>query len=149
MLRARVIALVAIAIISTIALSTPTASAHSQVVSTSPADGAVLEAPPELVSFKFDEPLLPGTVTISINDDQGNVISNVEALVDGPTVSAPWPAGAKSGTFRGLRGRPSGDRRDHHDDRGSVSAANPIASDTIDRDTIDRAHGQPEQCGRN
>jgi len=83
-----------------IGLSAAPASAHSKVVSTSPADGSVLDAPPAQVSFTFDEALLPGTDTISINDEQGNVIASGAATVDGDTISMAWPADATAGVFQ-------------------------------------------------
>ncbi len=100
MLRPRVIALIALAAFATIPFGLPAASAHSQLVSTSPVDGAVLDSAPGLVSFTFDEPLLAGTDTISINDDQGNVIVSVDATVEGSTISAPWPVGTGPGDFQ-------------------------------------------------
>jgi methionine-rich copper-binding protein CopC len=76
------------------------ADAHSRLVSTSPADGAVLSEPPATVSFTFDEDLLPGTDTISVNDDAGNVIATAAVEPEGATISMPWPAEATSGTFQ-------------------------------------------------
>jgi len=76
------------------------ADAHSRLVSTSPADGAVLSEPPATVSFTFDEDLLPGTDTISVNDDAGNVIATAAVEPEGATISMPWPAEATSGTYQ-------------------------------------------------
>ena len=70
------------------------AAAHTEVESTSPADGAVLSEPPATVSFTFNEDLLPGTDTISINDDAGNVVATAAVEPDGATISMPWPAEA-------------------------------------------------------
>lgn len=99
----RVTRLTAVAIVCVAAfvgLTASPASAHSKLTSTSPSDGAILVAPPASVSFTFDEPLLAGTYTISVNDDQGNVIATGPASSDGSTISTPWPAQAASGVFQ-------------------------------------------------
>jgi hypothetical protein len=48
----------------------------------------------------FDEDLLPGTDTISVNDDAGNVIATAAVEPEGATISMPWPAEATSGTYQ-------------------------------------------------
>lgn len=96
----RILTAAALLLVVVPALSAAPASAHSKLVSTSPADGAVLDTPPAEVSFTFDEPLLAGTDTISINDEQGNVVASGPATVDGATISLPWPADATEGTFQ-------------------------------------------------
>ncbi len=81
-------------------LGAPAASAHTQLASSDPADGATLTTPPSSVTFTFDEDLLPGTDTVSINDAAGNVLVSTDVDASGPTISAPWPAAASSGTFQ-------------------------------------------------
>ncbi|MDP1876988.1 MAG: copper resistance protein CopC [Actinomycetota bacterium] len=76
------------------------AAAHTDLVSSDPADGAVLATAPPAVSFTFSESLLPDTATISVNDAGGNVIASSPVEPDGATVSAPWPAEAAAGTFQ-------------------------------------------------
>ncbi len=76
------------------------ASAHSQLTSTSPVDGAVLEVPPSEVRLTFDSPLLNDTDTISINDEYGNVIKSIHPAVEGNSVAIPWPAEARPGTYQ-------------------------------------------------
>lgn len=96
----RTAAAIGITALAVIGLSASPAIAHSKVVSTSPVDGSVLDAPPSVVSFTFDEALLPGTDTISINDDAGNVIASGAATVDGDTISMAWPADTTAGVFQ-------------------------------------------------
>ncbi len=105
----RVLAVSSLALLAIVGLSAAPASAHSKLVSTSPADGAVLDAPPASVAFIFDETLLEGTETISINDEQGNVIVTAPATVDGDTISLTWPAQASEGTFQAAYRVVSGD----------------------------------------
>ncbi len=93
-------AAIGLSVLTVIGLTAAPASAHSKVVSTTPGDGSVLDVPPAAVSFTFDEALLPGTDTISINDDLGNVIASGAATVDGDTISMPWPAAATAGVFQ-------------------------------------------------
>ena len=95
----RVLAALAVAVGALVVAPIP-AAAHTEVESTSPADGAVLSEPPATVSFTFNEDLLPGTDTISINDDAGNVVATAAVEPDGATISMPWPAEATSGTFQ-------------------------------------------------
>lgn len=105
----RVLAVSSLALLAIVGLSAVPASAHSKLVSTSPIDGAVLDAPPSSVEFIFDETLLEGTETISINDEQGNVIVTAPATVDGDTISLPWPAQASEGVFQAAYRVVSGD----------------------------------------
>jgi methionine-rich copper-binding protein CopC len=76
------------------------ASAHSQLLSSIPADGAVLAVAPDRVELTFNESLIPKVDTIAINDDQGNVVSTQQAQPEGATISAPWPAGLPAGTYQ-------------------------------------------------
>jgi methionine-rich copper-binding protein CopC len=105
----RVFAVSSLALLAIVGLSPIPASAHSKLVSTSPIDGAVLDVPPSSVEFIFDETLLEGTETISINDEQGNVIVTAPATVDGDTISLPWPAQASEGVFQAAYRVVSGD----------------------------------------
>lgn len=93
--------LAAVAVTAGVLVAAPTsAMAHTELESTSPADGAVLSEPPATVSFTFNEELLPGTDTISVNDDAGNVVATAAVEPVGATISMPWPAEATSGTFQ-------------------------------------------------
>ena len=97
---ARTVVAVTLGLVALAGLAVAPASAHSKLVSSSPVDGATLDLPPATVSFTFDEPLLPGTQTISINDENGNVIATESASPDGVTISVPWPAVASTGEFQ-------------------------------------------------
>lgn len=76
------------------------ASAHSQLVSTSPVDGAVLDTAPTEVRLTFDSTLLDDTDTISINDQNGNVVSSIHPKPEGDSVAIPWPEGTPAGTYQ-------------------------------------------------
>ena len=75
------------------------ASAHSQIVSSEPVDGAALAAAPSAVTFTFNEALLEEAVSVAISDSAGNVVSGTVATADGAQVSVPWPAGLKPGAY--------------------------------------------------
>lgn len=99
---------VVVALVTSLALAgafltlgaTPARAGHSQLLSTSPADGSVLAAPPPEVVFTFDAPLLPDTPTVSINDADGQVVSSIHPAPDGDSVSIPWPAGTPAGDYQ-------------------------------------------------
>ncbi len=75
------------------------ASAHSDLVSTVPEDGAVLpEAPTELV-FTFTEPLMPDFVRFIALAPDGTSGDLLVTAVEGPVATVSWPQGAVPGTW--------------------------------------------------
>lgn len=76
------------------------AFAHASLTSSSPQDGATLAAPPAEVVFTFDDALLEDTETISINDIDGNVVASQQVTPTGSSMSVPWPADLKGGTYQ-------------------------------------------------
>lgn len=78
----------------------PVAQAHSELVSTDPADGAVLDAPPATVSFTFNEALLPDFVRFVGTDPNGQTGDLPVSSVEGPTATIDWPATAPAGEWR-------------------------------------------------
>ena len=76
------------------------AVAHSQLVSTMPADGAILNEPPQSVVLTFDEALIPEVDSISINDDVGTVVASHAVEPVGSTLTVPWPAGLPDGVYQ-------------------------------------------------
>lgn len=78
----------------------PVAQAHSELVSTDPADGAVLDAPPATVSFTFNEALLPDFVRFVGTDPNGQTGDLPVSSVEGPTATIDWPAAAPAGEWR-------------------------------------------------
>jgi methionine-rich copper-binding protein CopC len=75
------------------------ALAHTDVVSTVPDAGAVLDAAPGSVTFTFNEELLAASVEASILDSAGALISSVTPEVDGTVVTIPWPEGLPAGGY--------------------------------------------------
>lgn len=87
-----------IALLGAAAVAAP-AQAHSELVSTDPADGAVLEAPPTTVSFTFNEALMPDFVRFIGTDPSGNTGDLPVSSVEGPTATIAWPASAPGGEW--------------------------------------------------
>lgn len=80
-------------------LTAPTAFAHSELVSSDPADGATLDAPPETVSFTFNETLMPDFVRFVATDPSGETGELPVDSVEGPTATIDWPADAPGGEW--------------------------------------------------
>lgn len=76
--------------------STP-AAAHTELVSSSPADGAELDAAPDSVELVFSEDLLPKTVSVAVQAGDAQATPAADVRVTGPTVTVPWPAEITSG----------------------------------------------------
>lgn len=91
--------LLAVALLAAGNVLAPAALGHSELVSTDPADGAVLEAPPQRVSFTFNEPLMPDFVRFIATDPSGQTGDLPVSSVEGPTAAIDWPAGAPAGEW--------------------------------------------------
>ena len=94
------------------------ATAHTEVVSTLPSAGAVLNAAPNSVAITFNEALLAASVEASILDSVGALITSVTPEVDGTVVTIPWPAGLAAGGYEVAYRVASGDG---HPVTGSVA----------------------------
>lgn len=93
-------AALAVALLTPGAMLAPAALAHSELVSSDPADGATLDAPPQTVSFTFNEALMPDFVRFIGTDPSGATGDLPVSSVDGPTATIEWPAGAPGGEWR-------------------------------------------------
>jgi len=74
--------------------------AHTQLVSSSPADGAILEVAPTAVTFVFDEPLLSHLDTVSINTESGVNVTSKSVKPNENTLSMPWPIDLMPGRYQ-------------------------------------------------
>jgi len=97
--RAFAVGLVALSMVGLGTALAPSAAAHSELVSSDPADGATLEAPPTTVTFTFNEPLMPDFVRFIATDPAGQTGDVPVSSVDGPTAVIAWPAGAPGGEW--------------------------------------------------
>ncbi|MEI9906633.1 MAG: copper resistance CopC family protein [Actinomycetota bacterium] len=86
-----------------LALSTPFASAHAELVSTNPASGAVLKDLPASVRLEFDEDLLVlnqhNTSVLIVKDRFGTEIEEGDAVVDGRFLTVDLPPTHEFGEF--------------------------------------------------
>lgn len=89
-----------ILVLAALGLSATTASAHTDLVSSTPKDGATLDAAPTQIVLTFNEELLEDTVKIVAKSTTGDVgaLSDV-AQASGSKVEVPWPADAPGGTY--------------------------------------------------
>lgn len=82
-----------------IVLAVP-ATAHTELESSSPADGAVLTAAPSQIDLVFNEAPMPDAIDVSVTDAGGAVLASaLPATVTEATVSAPWPAELGDGAY--------------------------------------------------
>jgi copper resistance protein C len=69
------------------------ALAHTDLILSTPDDGAQVATVPDEVELTFSEDLLPESVVVSIEDSSGMVIRVLELEVDGSDVVVTWPPG--------------------------------------------------------
>ena len=76
------------------------ASAHADLVSTTPVDGAVLESAPRTLTLSFSSTLLEGMVEVAVSNFAGELVSGV--LVDsvGTDAVVQWPADLPGDTYK-------------------------------------------------
>jgi methionine-rich copper-binding protein CopC len=76
----------------------PTAQAHTEVISTEPADGAQLKKAPAQVTLTFAEPPLDTGLAVVAQGPDGQ--ADLPTEVKGNTVIASWPLGTPGGQYR-------------------------------------------------
>ena len=81
-------------------LAVPSAQAHDELLSTTPANGAKLDQAPEAVVLKFEEAPLKDTTKIVATDGSGKQFALTGVVVTGATARAPWPADAGPGPYK-------------------------------------------------
>jgi methionine-rich copper-binding protein CopC len=74
--------------------------AHTQLVSSSPSNGAVLDVAPTAVTYVFNEPLLPHLDTVSINTESGVNVTSKSVKPNKNTLSMPWPIDLMPGKYQ-------------------------------------------------
>ena len=68
------------------------ASAHTDLVSTSPAKDSDVNASQESISLTFGEPPLVDGAAIVVMNSAGDILDSPAPALDGATLSIPWPA---------------------------------------------------------
>lgn len=89
-------------VLATLALALFTAApalAHTDLESSSPKNGQTLSAAPARIALTFGEDLLTGGDRLAAKDDAGTPVELGPSTVEGPVLSAAWPAEADAGTY--------------------------------------------------
>ena len=73
--------------LATLFISSSVASAHTQLLSTTPQAGQILRESPARVSATFDQILLPTGDAMVVTDAEHNFVDIGTAQLDGPTIS--------------------------------------------------------------
>ena len=82
------------------AFGATSASAHSGLVSSNPADGSVVTEAPAAITLTFNEPLLDDADSISLNAADGTNITSAQVQPNGSSVELPWPADLPAGEYQ-------------------------------------------------
>ena len=90
-------ALLAMALLA-VAVAAP-AAAHTDLVSSDPADGQTLSAPPEQLTMRFGEDILGGGARVVAADESGVRVALGPVQVSGPELTTTWPRAAAAGTY--------------------------------------------------
>ncbi|WP_280402623.1 copper resistance CopC family protein [Nocardia carnea] len=77
-----------------------TAAAHSTVVSSDPADGAVLDTGPARATITFNEPLQPNFPAMTVVGPDGNLWSKGDPVVEGRDLSVEVGELGPTGVYR-------------------------------------------------
>ena len=68
------------------------AQAHTEIVSTTPAADAVVNAPLDKIALTFSEPPLLEGSAITVSNQDGSSVDTQALKLEGSTLSIPWPA---------------------------------------------------------
>lgn len=71
--------------------------AHAELVSSSPGQGDVLDAAPQVVDLVFSEPILASTVAVAVVAQGASPIPVTDVTVEATVVTVAWPADAATG----------------------------------------------------
>ena len=74
------------------------ATAHSELLSSTPADGAVLTTPPASVELVFNEPVSPAGLQVVARGPQGVIELGAPTVVSA-SVTAGWPQSSAAGDY--------------------------------------------------
>lgn len=77
----------------------PAALAHSDLVETTPAQGAVVAEAPESISLQFNEEPLDSLIDVVITNAAGDVVAMDAAEASGTEVLVPWPGALGPGEY--------------------------------------------------
>lgn len=96
----RILAVLAALVLVLLTTAGP-ASAHNVLISSDPADGAVLDTAPSTVSFTFDQPIQNFDPVLRVIGPNGNNFADASPTIAGDVISAPMAAGP-AGEYRAV-----------------------------------------------
>ena len=76
------------------------ASAHADVVGTTPIDGAVLDSAPQSLTLSFNSTLLDGMVEVAVSNSDGELVSGIVAESVGTDAIVLWPVDLPGDTYQ-------------------------------------------------
>ena len=76
------------------------ASAHADVVGTTPIDGAVLDSAPQSLTLSFNSTLLDGMVEVAVSNSAGELVSGIVAESVGTDAIVLWPVDLPGDTYQ-------------------------------------------------
>jgi methionine-rich copper-binding protein CopC len=76
------------------------ASAHNVLISSDPADGAVLDTAPSSVSLTFDQPVQNFDPVLVVTGPNGNLFTDGAPTISGSVISAPLGPAGPAGQYR-------------------------------------------------
>lgn len=76
------------------------ASAHADLVSTDPADGAVLQGAPESITLNFNSKILEGLAELAVTNSVGELVTGIVAESAQTTTTALWPVDLPGDTYK-------------------------------------------------
>lgn len=76
------------------------ASAHADLVSTDPADGAVLQSVPESITLSFNSKILEGMAELAVTNSVGELVTGIIAESAQTTATALWPVDLPGDTYK-------------------------------------------------
>jgi copper transport protein len=76
------------------------ASAHADVVRTTPIDGAVLDSAPRSLTLSFNSTLLDGMIEVAVSNSDGELVSGIVAESVGTDAIVLWPVDLPGDTYQ-------------------------------------------------
>ena len=98
MLLRRLATVVLLSGLAVAATATP-ASAHAELISSDPAQGATIATPPQQVVLTFNEPVTLGATPVAVTGPSGAAWTVGAPVADGAVVTAPVQASGPAGSY--------------------------------------------------
>jgi methionine-rich copper-binding protein CopC len=118
------------------------ASAHADLVSTDPVDGAVLQSAPESITLSFNSKILDDMAELAVTNSVGELVTGIIAESAQTTATALWPVDLPGDTYKVAYRIVS---EDGHPITGSFSFSYPASETTSPSDSVaDSTAAEPQ-----